>query len=74
MRILAEMIKNDAKSYKLDRYKIISHISILQKSPGQSIQFISKLLGNHEHDASLCLKYDTKSFYAICLLFFVYYE
>lgn len=74
LRILAEMIKNDAKTYKLERYKVISHVSILQKKLGQSFQFISRLLGNHDYDQSICLRYDTKSFYATCLLFFIYYE
>lgn len=74
LRIVTEMIKNDVKSFKLERYKIVCHCSILKKVSNQSIQFISKSLFNYDHDHRICLKTETRTFYAICLIFLIYHE
>ena len=74
LRILTEMIKNDSKSFKLERYKVITHITILQKVLSQSIQFISRMLANKNDDGLICLKTETRTFYAVCLVCFVYNE
>lgn len=74
LRIVTEMIKNDVRSFKLDRYKIVVYVSIVKRVMHQSIQFISKELLHSENDHKICLKVDTKSFYAVCLIFLVYHE
>lgn len=74
LRIITEMIKNDVKSFKLDRYKTVVYVTFLKKVLGQSVHFISKCLFNPDHDHRICLKLDTKSFYAVCLIFLVYHE
>ena len=74
LRIITEMIKNDAKSFKLERYKIISHVSILTKKSNQDIHFISRTMFNKEQDQRFCLKAETKGYYLICLVFFVYFD
>lgn len=74
LRIITEMIKNDVKSFKLERYKIVVHVSIVKKVFHQSIKFISKELLNIDDDHKIALRADTKSFYAVCLIFLVYHE
>lgn len=74
LRIITEMIKNDVKSFKLDRYKIVVHVTILKRVMNQSLQFISKCLFNYDDDHRIVLRADTKSFYAVCLIFLVYKE
>ena len=74
LRIITEMIKNDVKSFKLDRYKIVTQVTILKKVASQSMLFISKMLANYDHDHRICIRSDTKSFYAICLIFLIFHE
>jgi hypothetical protein len=74
LRIVTEMIKNDAKTFNLERYKIITHVTILQKVMGQSIQIISKMIASKKEDEIFCLQKESRTFYAICLLVFIYFE
>jgi hypothetical protein len=74
IRIITEMIKNDVKTFKLDRYKIITHVTILKKLLGQSVFFISKFLCNGNDDYRFCIRSDNKTFIAICLIFLIYRE
>ncbi len=72
LRVITDLVKNDAKSFKLDRYKIVSHVSILTKMSNQDFYFISRTLFNKDLDHKMCLRCETKSFHVICLVFFVY--
>jgi hypothetical protein len=72
LRVITDLVKNDAKSFKLDRYKIISHVSLLTKMSNQDMFYISRTLFNKDLDHKICLKCETKTFYVICLVFFVY--
>lgn len=74
LKVITELIKNDAKSFRLDRYKIVAHVTILQKVLKQSIQFISKELFSIDDDHKLSFRLDMISFHAVCLVFFVYHE
>jgi hypothetical protein len=74
IRIITEMIKNDVKTFKLDRYKIITHVTILKKMLGQSVFFISKFLCNGKDDYRFSIRSDNKTFVAICLIFLIYRE
>ena len=74
IRIITEMIKNDVKTFKLDRYKIVVHVTILKKLLGQSVYFISKFLCNGKDDYRFCIRSDNKTFIAICLIFLIYRE
>lgn len=74
LRVITELIKNDAKCFKLDRYKIVAHVTILQKVLKQSVQFISRELFSIDDDHKLSFRFDMTSFHAVCLVFFVYHE
>jgi hypothetical protein len=74
IRIITEMVKNDVKTFKLDRYKIITHVTIMKKLLGQSVFFISKFLCNGNDDYRFCIRSDNKTFIAICLIFLIYRE
>lgn len=74
LRIISEMLKNECKAFNLDRYKIIVQVSLLEKRSGQSIEIISKLLASNNTDLRICFNYEGKTFYTICLIFFIYYE
>ena len=74
LRIITEMIKNDVKSFRLDRYKIVVTVLILKKVLHQSAQYMSKMLADQENDERICLTMNTKSFYAVCLIFLIYHE
>lgn len=74
LRIITEMIKNDVKSFRIDRYKVVVNVLILKKVMHQSAQFVSQALLDYDNDHRICLNVDTKSFYAVCLIFLVYHE
>lgn len=74
LRIITEMIKNDVKSFKLDRYKIVVNVLILKRVIHQSAQFMSQALLDYDHDYRICLNADTRSFHAVCLIFLVYHD
>lgn len=74
LRIISEMMKNECKAFNLDRYKIIVQVSLLEKKYGQSIEIISKLLASNKTDLRICFNYEGKTFYTICLVFFIYNE
>lgn len=76
LRIITEMIKNDVKSFSkvLERYKIVVNVMIMENELHQSARFMSQMLADHEHDHRICIRADTRSFYAICLIFLIYHE
>jgi hypothetical protein len=74
LKIITEMIKNDVKSFKLERYKIVCFISILQKRANTEAVFESKELFDMDNDYRISLKEEANTFYAICLIFFVFKE
>jgi hypothetical protein len=73
-RVLAELIKNDAKSFKLElnRYKIVTQLMIIQKRMHQSATLISKELLNSETDRKIILKAESHMYHAICLIYLIY--
>ncbi len=72
LKIVCEMLKNDCKSFKLDRYKLICTATILQRVDGQSMQFVSKMASNPKTDKLVCFSSKSKSFYIICVIYFIY--
>jgi hypothetical protein len=73
-KVATEMLKYDVKQFELDRYKIIVHLSILQKVVSQSYLMTSSCLWSAETDRRICIKSETDSFYAICYIFLIYHE
>ena len=74
LRTVTEMIKNDVKTFKLSRYKIVTHVTILKKVLGQSVYFISKAVWNSNDDQKICIRSDNKTFIAVCLIYLIYRE
>ena len=72
LKIVCEMLKNDCKSFKLDRYKLICTATIYQKVDGESMQFVSKMASNPKTDKLVCFSSKSKSFYIICIIYFIY--
>lgn len=74
LRCVTEIIKQQVKSFKLDRYKVVVHVTFIKKLAGQSVQVISKTLWSNESDLRICIRYDAYSYYAIGLIFLAYHE
>ena len=74
LRILTELVKNDVKSFKLDRYKIVAFLTLVKKVNNQSMQYISRSLCNYDLDFEICLRNETRSYTVICLLYLIYYD
>lgn len=72
VKILCEMLKSDCKSFKLDRYKFVCFVTALQIVDGQSMQLISKMASNVKTDKSICVSSKSKTFYIICVIYFMY--
>lgn len=72
VKILCEMLKSDCKSFKLDRYKFVCFVTALQIVDGQSMQLISKMASNVKTDKSICISSKSKTFYIICVIYFMY--
>ncbi len=74
LRCITEIIKQQVKSFKLDRYKVVVHVTFIKKLAGQSVHVISKTLWSNENDLRICIRYDAYSYYAIGLIFLAYHE
>ena len=74
VKIACEIIKNDVKNFSLDRYKILVHISILQKVNSQSCLIVSSCLWTESTDKRICIRLDTETFYLLCYVFLIYHE
>jgi hypothetical protein len=71
-KVLTEMVRNDVKSFKLDRYRIIVQITVIQKLMNQSVQLASFMLADQKFDETINIKIETKTFNVICLIFLIY--
>ena len=74
LKIVTEMIKNDVKMFKLERFKIVVLTSIFQKINNHSVMFISKELKDIDYDYMIKLVEEVNTFHAICLIYLVYVE
>jgi len=74
LRVVAEILKKECKQFKLDRYKIVCAVIIVEKLNGQSIQVVSRILANHQTDKTFHFKHEAKQFYIICSVHFIYQE
>jgi len=74
LRVMTEILKNECKQFKLERYKIICHMIIIEKLHGQSIKVISRMLVNNQTDKTINLKHETGTYYILCSVHFIYHE
>ena len=74
VKVATEMLKYDVKKFEHDRYKIIVHLSILQKVMSQSFLMTTSCLWSAETDRKICIKSETETFYAILYIFLIYHE
>jgi hypothetical protein len=72
LKIVTEMMKNDVKSMKLDRFKVLVFSSIFQKKGSHSAMFISRELKDLDNDSKIEINEETNTFYAICLVYLIY--
>lgn len=74
LKALTELVKNDAKSLGMDRYKVVVFLAVFQKTAHLSCNYISKELLDIESDLRICLKEEVNTFFVICLVYFIYKE
>ena len=70
---LAELIKERVKGTGCQRYKIISHVMILENQ-GQCMRHVSRCLWNKELDNYATASFETKDFIAVGTVFGSYYD
>ena len=74
IQIAVEMVKENVKSFEYDRYKVIVHVTILQKIVSQSFLMTSSCLWSSETDRNICIKIESETFYLICYVFLIFHE
>lgn len=72
-KTLAELIKERVKISGCQRYKIISHVLILENQ-GQSMRHVSRCLWNKDFDNYATYSYETPEFTAVGSVFAAYYD
>ncbi|XP_052769978.1 dynein light chain Tctex-type protein 2B-like [Mya arenaria] len=70
---LAELIKERIKASGCERYKIISHVMILENG-GQSMRHVSRCLWNKDTDNYATATFETQDFIAVGSVFASYYD